>query len=190
MSADGTGLTNFTSRTGPDCFGNWVNCQLPVPTFGHEVSVTNVRPQRLNLREAPGIDQGAIGNLSDGDTACLLGTPQLEVEFTVVPESPESPSRDPVSYEVSVARTDGFQWWPLRTAEGWVAAFDPDGPDKPWLTASGPRRTRGGRGAPPRIPAAQRMASRTPAKSAPLGQCECAREPDTSSAPLARLRRF
>ncbi len=119
VNVDGTGLTNITNRPPDgtpgdgDFFGNWVNCELSLPTAGCEVTVTNVQPQRLNLREDPGTDQEVIGKLSEGDIVCLLGSPALE---------------------------DGIQWWPLRTAEGsegWAAAFDPDEPTKPWLTATG-----------------------------------------------------
>ncbi|MFQ5880637.1 MAG: SH3 domain-containing protein [Dehalococcoidia bacterium] len=88
-------------------------CQLPLPTAGCEITVTNVQPERLNLRESPGTDQQVIAKLSEGDIVCLLGSPAL---------------------------ADGFQWWPVRTAEGqdgWAAAFNPDEPDKPWLTPTG-----------------------------------------------------
>ena len=114
LNADGTGLTNITNRPHDgDYFGNWVNCELSLPTAGCEVTVTNVQPQRLNLREDPGTDQEVIGKLSEGDTACLLGTPALK---------------------------DDTQWWPIRSGEGiegWAAAFDPAEPTKPWLTATG-----------------------------------------------------
>ncbi len=113
MKADGTGLANITNRPGEDYFANWVNCQLPLPTAGCEVTVSNVQPQRLNLREGPGTDQQTIGKLSEGEAACLVGSPALAA---------------------------GFQWWPVRTAEGtegWAAVFDPAEPAKPWLTATG-----------------------------------------------------
>jgi uncharacterized protein YgiM (DUF1202 family) len=89
------------------------DCDLPLPTAGCEVTVTNVQPQRLNLREDPGTDREVTGKLSEGESVCLLGSPAL---------------------------ADGFQWWPLRSeggTEAWAAAFDPDEPDTPWLTATG-----------------------------------------------------
>ncbi len=89
-----------------------VNCDLLLAS-GCEAQVANVDPQRLNVREDAGTEEEVIGKLLDGDTVCLLGSPALK---------------------------DGIQWWPLRSAEGsegWSAAFDPDEPDKPWLTATG-----------------------------------------------------
>ena len=77
--------------------------------------MTNVEPQGLNVREGPGTDQDVIGGLSQGDTVCLLGVG-------------------------APALADGIQWWPLRTAEGtegWVAAFDPNEPNRRWLTPTG-----------------------------------------------------
>ncbi len=91
----------------------WVDCDLPLPTAGCELKVTNVQPQRLNLRDDAGTDQEVTGKLSEGETVCLLGSPGL---------------------------ADGFQWWPVRSgegSEGWAAAFDPGEPTKPWLTATG-----------------------------------------------------
>ncbi len=113
IRANGTDLTNITSRPGRDSFAVWVNCDLPLPTAGCELKVTNVQPQRLNMREDPGTDRQVTGKLSEGESVCLLGSPGL---------------------------ADGFPWWPLRSeegTEGWAAAFDPDEPDKPWLTATG-----------------------------------------------------
>ena len=121
MNADGTGLINISGLPkndppgGGNHFASWVNCELPLPTAGCGAMVTNVEPQGLNVREGPGTDQDVIGGLSQGDTVCLLGVG-------------------------APALADGIQWWPLRTAEGtegWTAAFDPDEPDSPWLTATG-----------------------------------------------------
>jgi hypothetical protein len=113
INADGTGLRNITDRPGNDSFAIWVNCKLPLPTAGCETVVTNIQPDRLNLREGAGTGEEVVGKLSEGDIVCLLGSPAL---------------------------VDEFQWWPLHTSEGkegWAAAFDPDEPDRPWLTATG-----------------------------------------------------
>jgi Tol biopolymer transport system component len=121
MNADGTGLINISGLPkndppgGGNHFASWVNCELPLPTAGCGAMVTNVEPQGLNVREGPGTDQDVIGGLSQGDTVCLLGVG-------------------------APALADGIQWWPLRTAEGtegWVAAFDPNEPNRRWLTPTG-----------------------------------------------------
>jgi hypothetical protein len=121
MNADGTGLISIADlpRNDPPGGGNhlasWVNCELPLPTAGCEVMVTNVEPQGLNVRAGPGADQHIIGELSEGETVCLLGVG-------------------------GPALADGIQWWPVHTAggtEGWAATFDPNEPDRPWLTATG-----------------------------------------------------
>ena len=147
INADGTGLTNITESQGGRSFHGWVNCLLPLPTAGCEVAVTDFPAQPLDVMpnvcvvfgcgpdtgrfkeadqefwrlasEVKGLErvvdrrQRLISNLSEGDTACLVGSPAL---------------------------AEGFQWWPLHTAEGtegWAAAFDPAEPTKPWLTATG-----------------------------------------------------
>ena len=102
-----------TPEPTPAIPAGWVECGLPLPTPGCEATVTNVSPQRLNVREDPGPDKPIIDALSQGDTVCLVGSPIF---------------------------SDNFRWWPVRTAEGtegWMAAFDPDEPDKPWLTPAG-----------------------------------------------------
>jgi Tol biopolymer transport system component len=111
INEDGTGLTNVTNHPAGDYSPIWVNCQLP--TAGCEASVANIQPERLNLRDGPGTDADITSRLNEGDSVCLLGSPTLE---------------------------EGFQWWPVRTAEGsegWAAAFDPGEPDRPWLQATG-----------------------------------------------------
>ena len=119
MNADGTDLTLLKDLPkndppgGGSYFANWVNCELPVPTAGCEVNVTNVDPDRLRVRQNPGTDQEIIARLSEGDAVCLLGSPAL---------------------------ADGFQWWPVRSEsgiEGWVAQGDPEEPEQPWLTPTG-----------------------------------------------------
>jgi hypothetical protein len=93
MNADRTGLITISGLpkndppAGGNHFASWVNCELPLPTAGCEAMVTNVQPQRLNVRAGPGTDQHVIGELSDGDTVCLLGV--------------GAPSL-----------ADGMQWWP------------------------------------------------------------------------------
>lgn len=110
VSADGTGLTNVTNHSGDDSDPTWVDCR--VPTVGCEARVTNVEPDPLNVRESPGTNQEVIAALDEGSTVCLVGSPSFE---------------------------DGYKWWPVRAvngAEGWVAAFDPKEPARPWVTAT------------------------------------------------------
>lgn len=112
-----SGLPKHEPPSGGNHFASCVNCEPPLPTAGCEAMVTNVQPQRLNVREGPGPKEHIIGELSEGESICLLGVG-------------------------APALADGIQWWPLRSAggtEGWAAAFDPSEPDKPWLTPTGRR---------------------------------------------------
>ncbi len=81
---------------------------------GCEAQVTNVAPQRLNLRDGPPSTLSEVtGKLSEGDIVCLTGSSIL---------------------------ADGFRWWPLHPLleEGrWVAQGDSEEPDRPWLTPTG-----------------------------------------------------
>jgi RNA polymerase sigma factor (sigma-70 family) len=111
MGADGSGLTNVTNHPADDDSPIWVNCGLP--TAGCEAEVRNVAPERLNVREGPGTEDEVIGNLSEGDTVCLLGSPYLE---------------------------EGYKWWPLHGSgdlEGWAAERDLAEPNGQWLVATG-----------------------------------------------------
>lgn len=111
MKADGSSLTNITNHPADDHSPLWVDCGLP--TAGCEAEVRNVAPERLNVREGPGTEDELIGNLSEGDTVCLLGSPYLE---------------------------DGYKWWPLHgpaDLEGWAAERDPADPGGQWLVATG-----------------------------------------------------
>ncbi len=119
MNADGTSLVMISGLPENDppgdgnFFAGWLNCGLPLPSLGCEVTVTNVDPERLRVRQDPGTDQEIIARLSEGDAACLLGSPGL---------------------------ADGFQWWPVRSEsgiEGWVAQGDPEEPEQRWLTPTG-----------------------------------------------------
>lgn len=119
MNADGTGLAVISGLPendppgGGNFFAGWLNCGLPLPSLGCGVNVTNIDPDRLRVRLDPGTDQEIIARLSQGDAACLLGSPVL---------------------------ADGFQWRPVRTEsgiEGWVAQGDPEEPEQPWLTPTG-----------------------------------------------------
>ncbi len=86
-----------------------------VPLIAHcEVKVTNVAPDKLNVREGANQDTRVVGGLSEGEIVCL--------------------TRSAVSGE------DDFRWWPMRSQaglEGWVAQADPQQPERPWLTATG-----------------------------------------------------
>jgi hypothetical protein len=113
INADGTGLTNVSSRPGEDYFVTWVNCQTPLPTAGCQVHVTVVGSQKLNVRQEAGTHQEVLTQLIEGDIVCMLGSPGL---------------------------ADGVQWWPVRSAdgiEGWAARSDPNEPERPWLTPTG-----------------------------------------------------
>ncbi len=80
---------------------------------GCEAQVTNVAPQRLNVRVVPDTEATLTGKLSEGDVVCLIG---------------------------SSALADGFRWWYARSEsgiEGYVAQGDPQEPDEPWLTPTG-----------------------------------------------------
>jgi len=119
MRADGSGLTKIEGLPksvppgGGSHFAGWVNCAGFLPTAGCQVRLTKVGAQGLNMRREPGIDQEAIGLLSEGAIVCMLGSPAL---------------------------IRGLQWWPVRSgdgAEGWVAAFDPGDPGTTWLEATG-----------------------------------------------------
>jgi Tol biopolymer transport system component len=109
---DGTGLIRITdSPTGGSGNPSWVDCSRP--TAGCEARVTNVGPERLNLRMGAGLGASTVGKLSEGDVVCFIGPPSL---------------------------TGGFKWWPLHAVdgtEGWAAAFDPSAVDEPWLTPTG-----------------------------------------------------
>ncbi len=90
-----------------------VNCRLLLLAPGCAAEVTIVEPSRLNVRASPGTGQVIIGKLAENDIVCLLGFPAIK---------------------------DNIRWWRLRTTEGtegWAAAFDPEGPAEPWLTATG-----------------------------------------------------
>jgi hypothetical protein len=111
VRVDGSGLTNITNSPSDDFDPIWVDCR--VPTAGCEARVTNIQPDTLNIRQDAAVDAQAAGALSEGDTVCLTGAPQL---------------------------ASGYKWWPIHAAdgtEGWAAAFDPKGPTKPWLTPTG-----------------------------------------------------
>ncbi len=114
---DGTGLTKITySPSGGSGHPRWVDCSRP--TAGCQARVTNVGPERLNVRKAPvgtGVEGFAsvVGKLREGDVVCFIGPPRY---------------------------SDGFKWWPLHAVdgtEGWAAAFDPGEVNRPWLTATG-----------------------------------------------------
>ncbi len=80
---------------------------------GCEAQVTNVAPQRLNVRVGPGTEATLTGKLSEGDVVCLTG---------------------------SSALVDGFRWWPLHSQgeeARWVAQGDSEEPEEPWLTPTG-----------------------------------------------------
>jgi plastocyanin len=110
-----------------------------VPTAGCEVTVTNVQPEHLNVRERPKTesdDSPVIGELSEGDTVCLIGAPSFG---------------------------GGYKWWPVSAAdgtEGWAAAFDPQEPARPWLTPTG--NSCGGEPAPTPLPTPVATSSFTP----------------------------
>ncbi len=90
-----------------------VNCRLILLAPGCAAEVTIVEPSRLNVRAYPGTDQVIIGKLAKNDIVCLIGSPAIK---------------------------DNIRWWRLHTTEGtegWAAAFDPEGPAEPWLTATG-----------------------------------------------------
>jgi len=111
MRADGSGLTNVTKDAAIDQGPVWVDCRTP--TAGCEARVTNVQPQKLNVREDPGTKGKVIGQLSEGDAVCV------------------------VSWPVYV---DGHLWWPISSRggiAGWAAARDPAHPDIRWLTPTG-----------------------------------------------------
>jgi RNA polymerase sigma factor (sigma-70 family) len=111
MRADGSGLTNITNSPSDDYDPVWVDCSMP--TAGCEAKVTNVQPGPLNARASPGMDQDITAKLSEGDTVCIVGSPSLG---------------------------SGYKWWPISTTdgtEGWVAAFDPEHPARPWITPTG-----------------------------------------------------
>jgi RNA polymerase sigma factor (sigma-70 family) len=114
MAADGSGLTNITNSPSDDYSPVWVDCS--VPTAGCEATVTNVQPEHLNVRERPKTewdDSPVIRELSEGDTVCLIGAPDVG---------------------------GGYKWWPVSAAdgtEGWAAAFDPKDPARPWITPTG-----------------------------------------------------
>jgi hypothetical protein len=111
MRADGSGLTNVTNDAAIDQGPVWVDCRTP--TAGCEARVTNVQPQKLNVREDPGTKGKVIGQLSEGDAVCV------------------------VSWPVYV---HGHLWWPVSSRggiAGWAAARDPAHPDIRWLTPTG-----------------------------------------------------
>ena len=111
LGADGSGLTRVTDSPGEHFAPIWVDCSRP--TAGCEAKVTNVASEGLNVRQEPSKDASPVGKLGDGELVCFIG-----------------PSRF----------IDGFRWWPARSEagiEGWSAAFDPDEPNEPWLTATG-----------------------------------------------------
>ncbi len=111
LGAAGSGLTRVTDSPGEDFAPIWVDCSRP--TAGCEAKVTNVASEGLNVRQEPNKDASRVGKLGDGELVCFIG-----------------PSRF----------IDGFRWWPVRSEagiEGWSAAFDPDEPNVPWLTATG-----------------------------------------------------
>lgn len=111
VRVDGSAFANLTDSPSDDFDPIWVDCRAP--TAGCEARVTNVRPDALNARASPGMDQEITGKLSEGDTVCLLGAPYLG---------------------------SGYKWWRVSTAdgtEGWVAAFDPQEPTRLWLTPTG-----------------------------------------------------
>lgn len=109
---DGTGLIRITdSPTGGSGNPRWVDCSRP--TAGCQARVTNVGPERLNVRKGAGLGASTVGKLREGDVICFIGPP---------------------SY------IEGLKWWPLHAAdgaEGWAAAYDPDAVDEPWLTPTG-----------------------------------------------------
>jgi hypothetical protein len=83
-------------------------------TRGCEARVTNVAPERLNVRKEPSQRSDVTGQLSEGETVCLTGFSHFGV--------------------------DGFRWWPVRSqggVEGLVAHGDPQEPERPWLTPTG-----------------------------------------------------
>jgi uncharacterized protein YgiM (DUF1202 family) len=113
INADGTGLTNVSSRPGEDYFVTWVNCQMPLPTVGCQVHVTVVGSQKLNVRQEAGTDREVLTQLNEGAIVCMLGSPSL---------------------------ADSVQWWPVRSAdgiEGWAARSDPSDPARSWLAPTG-----------------------------------------------------
>ncbi len=78
-----------------------------------EAQVTNVAPERLDVREVPNRQANVVGKLPEGEIVCLTG---------------------------SSIFADGFRWWPLHSQgeEGrWVAQGDSEEPDRPWLTPTG-----------------------------------------------------
>ncbi len=80
---------------------------------GCEAQVTNVAPQRLNVREGPGTYAEVIGKLPEGDIVCLI---------------------QPYLFG------DEFRWWDVRSESGIVgnvAQGDPEEPERPWLTPTG-----------------------------------------------------
>ena len=111
LRSDGSVLTNITRSATRNHATRWVDCSRP--TAGCQARVTNVGPERLNVRKRAGLGASTVGKLSEGDVVCFIGPPRY---------------------------IDGFKWWPLHAvdgAEGWAAAFDPDAVDEPWLTPTG-----------------------------------------------------
>jgi RNA polymerase sigma factor (sigma-70 family) len=118
MNADGSALTNITNSPSDDHDPIWVDCR--VPTAGCEAAVANVQSGYLDVRRRgftessnPWDNLTAIAKLSQGDSVCVLGAPVVG---------------------------DGYKWWPISTTdgtEGWVAAFDPQDPARPWITPTG-----------------------------------------------------
>jgi len=79
-----------------------------------EAQVTNVSPDRLNIRKEPSQGTDVVATVSEGETVCLTGSSQFG--------------------------EDGFRWWPVRSqsgVEGWVAHGDPQEPERSWLTPTG-----------------------------------------------------
>lgn len=83
---------------------------------GCEAVVSNVAPDRLNLREKPGRAARVVQALTEGTTVCTLLSAEASFE-------------------------DGHLWYPVRTPtdgmEGWLAAYDPLDANMRWLVPTG-----------------------------------------------------
>jgi RNA polymerase sigma factor (sigma-70 family) len=108
LRADGSQLTRLTNDPASDYNPIWVDCD--VPTAGCEATVQS---QRVDVLDDPRAGREPVGELSQGDSICLLGSPLLE---------------------------DGSEWWPLHgpgAIEGWATPRDPADPSEPLLVPSG-----------------------------------------------------
>ena len=89
----------------------------PIPcsdvSAGCEATVANVGADKLNMRDATGLQGTIVGELAEGDRACIISGPIV---------------------------ADGYSWFSIRAVGGligWAALADSTSPNKPWLTATG-----------------------------------------------------